>query len=90
VIGEPVIRMADLRSMDVTCQVYEADLLKIRPGMRATIKNNAFAKPLNGVVRTVGRMVEARAKLGEVRIRLDNPSPANRLVGMEVEVVIGQ
>lgn len=90
VIGEPVIRMADLRSMDVTCQVFEADLLKIRPGMRATIKNNAFSKPLTGIVRTVGRMVEARAKLGEVRIRLDRPSPADRLVGMEVEVVIGQ
>jgi HlyD family secretion protein len=84
----PAIRMGDLRTMYVACQVYEGDLLKLRPGMRATIKSETLPHPLGGTVESVGRLIDSRAKLGDVRIRLDRADPANRLVGMEVEVVI--
>jgi HlyD family secretion protein len=84
----PVVRMGDLRTMYVVCQVYEGDLLKLRRGMRATIKSATLPHSLGGTVETVGRIVDSRSKLGDVRIRLDRPDPANRLVGMEVEVVI--
>jgi HlyD family secretion protein len=84
----PVVRMGDLRTMYVVCQVYEGDLLKLRRGMRATIKSATLPHPLGGTVESVGRIVDSRSKLGDVRIRLDRPDPANRLVGMEVEVVI--
>ncbi len=86
----PVVRMGDLRTMYVVCQVYEGDLLKLRRGMRATIKSATLPHPLAGTVESVGRIVDTRAKLGEVRIRLDHPDPANRLVGMEVDVVIAR
>jgi multidrug resistance efflux pump len=84
----PVVRMGDLRTMYVVCQVYEGDLLKLRRGMRATIKSATLPHPLMGTVESVGRIIDTRAKLGDVRIRLDRPDPANRLVGMEVDVVI--
>jgi multidrug resistance efflux pump len=84
----PIVRMGDLRTMYVVCQVYEGDLLKLQRGMRATIKSTTLPHPLSGTVESVGRIVDSRAKLGDVRIRLDRPDPANRLVGMEVEVVI--
>ena len=84
----PVVRMGDLRTMYVVCQVYEGDLLKLRRGMRATIKSATLPHSLGGTVESVGRIVDSRSKLGDVRIRLDRPDPANRLVGMEVEVVI--
>lgn len=84
----PVVRMGDLRTMYVVCQVYEGDLLKLRRGMRATIKSATLPHALSGIVESVGRIVDSRSKLGDVRIRLDRPDPANRLVGMEVEVVI--
>jgi multidrug resistance efflux pump len=84
----PIVRMGDLRNMYVVCQVYEGDLLKLRRGMRATIKSTTLPHSLGGTVDSVGRIVDSRAKLGDVRIRLDQPDPANRLVGMEVEVVI--
>jgi HlyD family secretion protein len=84
----PIVRMGDLRTMYVVCQVYEGDLLKLQRGMRATIKSTTLPHPLSGIVESVGRIVDSRAKLGDVRIRLDRPDPANRLVGMEVEVVI--
>ncbi len=38
----PIVRMGDLRTMYVVCQVYEGDLLKLRRGMRATIKSTTL------------------------------------------------
>lgn len=88
--GGPVLEMADLRTMYVTCQVYEGDLLEIAPGMKATITSPTLDRSLTGTVEEVSRLIDGRAKLGDVRIRLDRADPANRLVGMEVEVVIAR
>ncbi len=80
--------MGDLRSMYVVCQVYEGDLLRLKPGMRATIKAQPLAKPLYGRIEQIGRIVDSRTRLAEITLKLDSPDPANRLVGMEVEVDI--
>jgi HlyD family secretion protein len=86
----PALEMADLSTMYVTCQVYEGDLLDISPGMKATIRSPTLDQPLTGKVEEISRLIDTRAKLGDVRIRLDKAAPANRLVGMEVEVVIAR
>jgi multidrug resistance efflux pump len=88
--GGPAIEMGDIRTMYVICQAFQGDLLKLRPGLRATIKSSAFAKPLEGTVENVGRLVDTKAQLGDVRIKLDNPRVASRVVGMEVEVEIAR
>jgi HlyD family secretion protein len=88
--GAPAVEMGDIRKMYVICQAFQGDLLKLRPGLRATIKSSAFAKPLKGVVENVGRLVDTKAQLGDVRIRLDDPRLASRVVGMEVEVEIAR
>lgn len=88
--GAPAIEMGDIRSMYVICQAFQGDLLKLRPGMRATIKSSAFENPLKGTVENVGRLVDTKAQLGDVRIKLDNPGVASRVVGMEVEVEIAR
>jgi multidrug resistance efflux pump len=88
--GAPAIEMGDIRKMYVICQAFQGDLLKLRPGLRAKIKSSAFAKPLKGVVENVGRLVDTKAQLGDVRIRLDDPHLASRVVGMEVEVEIAR
>lgn len=86
--SDPALAFADLRSMVVVCQVFEGDLLALKPGMAAIIKAQPLAQPLRGHVEEVGRTVEGRTRLGEVRIALDKADPASRLVGMEVEVAI--
>jgi multidrug resistance efflux pump len=86
--AEPALEFADLSSMVVICDVFEGDLLALKPGMSATIKAQPLPAPLHGHVEEVGRTVDGRTRLGQVRIRLDRTDPANRLVGMEVEVAI--
>lgn len=88
--GAPAIEMGDIRTMYVICQAFQGDLLKLRPGLRATIKSSAFVKPLKGTVENVGRLVDTKAQLGDVRIKLDNPAVASKVVGMEVEVEIAR
>jgi multidrug resistance efflux pump len=88
--GAPAIEMGDVRTMYVICQAFQGDLLKLRPGLRATIKSSAFVHPLKGTVENVGRLVDTKAQLGDVRIKLDNPAVASKVVGMEVEVEIAR
>jgi len=88
--GGPAIEMGDIRTMYVVCQAFQGDLLKLRPGMRATIKSSAFQKPLKGTVDNVGRLVDTKAQLGDVRIKLDDPRVASKVVDMEVEVEIAR
>ncbi|HTT82254.1 MAG TPA: HlyD family efflux transporter periplasmic adaptor subunit [Rhizomicrobium sp.] len=88
--GASAIEMGDIRTMYVICQAFQGDLLKLRPGLRATIKSSAFSHPLKGTVENVGRLVDTKAQLGDVRIKLDNPSIASKVVGMEVEVEIAR
>jgi multidrug resistance efflux pump len=91
VVGqEPIVHMGDLSTMYVVAQVYEGDLLWLEPGMSATVRNATLPSPLTGTVEEVSRLVDTRARLGQVRIRLDTVEPADRLVGMEVEVVIAR
>jgi HlyD family secretion protein len=88
--GEPAVHIADLTAMQVVAQVHEGDLLKLAPGMKTTVRSTALTKPLGGTVERISRIVDTRSRLGEVAIRLDSPDPANRLVGMEVEVLIAR
>ncbi len=89
-LSGPALQMGDISAMYVSCQVFQGDLLKVKPGMKATITSNAFDKPLTGKVEYTGRLVQTNAQLGEVKIRLDDTGLASRLVGMEVNVKIGR
>lgn len=89
-LGGPALQMGDISAMYVSCQVFQGDLLKVKPGMKATITSNAFDKALSGTVEYAGRLVQTTAQLGEVKIRLDNTDLASRLVGMEVNVKIAR
>jgi HlyD family secretion protein len=86
---DPVLEFGDLSTMYVDAQVYQGDLVKVRQGMKVTVKNSAFPNLATGTVESLGRLVGTRSQLGDVLIRLDRNDPAARLVGMEVEIVIG-
>jgi multidrug resistance efflux pump len=88
--GETIVEFGDLSAMYVDAQIYQGDMVKVKPGMKVTVKNSAFPNLATGKVENVGRQIGTRSQLGDVRILLDKNAPADRLVGMEVEVVLGQ
>ena len=89
-VAGPLLALGDISAMYVTCQVFQGDLLKIKPGMKARISNAALGRDLSGTVERVSRLVDTKAQLGDVQIRLDDTGLASRVVGMEVEVKIAQ
>jgi HlyD family secretion protein len=86
--GAPAIEIGDISAMYVTCNAFQGDLLKIAPGMRATVSSNAFSNALTGQVEWVGRLVQTKSQTGQFKVKLDDAALASRLVGMEVNVKV--
>jgi multidrug resistance efflux pump len=87
-VGGAILAMGDISAMYVACQVFQGDLLKLKPGMKARINNNALGRELTGTVERVSRLIDTKAQIGDVQIRLNDTGLASRVVGMEVEVKI--
>lgn len=86
--GAPAVEMGDVSSMYVVCEAFQGDLLKIAPGMRASVTSNAFSQTLTGRVEWVGRLIQTKSQTGQFKIKLDDTALASRLVGMEVNVKV--
>ncbi|MEW6690802.1 MAG: efflux RND transporter periplasmic adaptor subunit [Pseudomonadota bacterium] len=84
----PAVALGDISVMQVVGDFFEGDLPKIRPGMRARATSAALGTTLTGVVERVGRVVDPVNRLAKVVIRLDSPSPADRFIGMQVDVTV--
>lgn len=82
----PLISMADLGHMSVRTYVFQADLLKLKPGMRATITSKSLPKKLLGTLASTGRVISEEGRVAPAVIRLDEPETASRLLNLEVEV----
>lgn len=93
-----LLLMGDVSSMVAKAEVYQSDVLRIRPGDPAEV--DILGTRVAGKVTRVGSIVgknqlssvDPRAprdlRVVEVTIQLDRPAPADRFVDMEVEAAI--
>jgi membrane fusion protein, heavy metal efflux system len=70
----PTFTIADVASMWVTANVFDADLPFVRKGEHATITTDAGVYPVPGVVDYVAELVDPNTKATSVRILVPNPS----------------
>jgi multidrug resistance efflux pump len=84
----PAIILGDLRTMYAVSDVYEGDLVKVKEGMKGTVKSESLNKTLTGVVERIGRLVDNNTRLAKVMVRLNEPDWARQFVGMKVRVTI--
>jgi HlyD family secretion protein len=84
--GEAVVKMADLRRMDVLADVFEGDVFKLSVGAKATITSKALSHSLTGKITAIGRIVSTKSRNVEVIIRLDDAAAASQLINHEVNV----
>lgn len=95
-----LFKVGDTSEMIVVAEVYEADALKVKPGQRAVVRSAALPAEMPGRVESVSRLVyrnlietldpneNTQGRVVEVTIRLDAASPIDRLVLLQVDVVI--
>lgn len=96
----PILKMGDTRHMVAIAEVYETDIILVKPGQRVRITSSALPEPLSGTVEKIGRMIykndvhhidpaaSADARVVEVTIRLDPSELASRMTNLQVDVVI--
>ncbi|MBI5689757.1 MAG: HlyD family efflux transporter periplasmic adaptor subunit [Verrucomicrobia bacterium] len=95
-----LLRLGNTAEMIVVAEVYEADILKVKAGQKVTVSSPALPKSVTGVVESVSQMVFRNAlesvdpnagtqgRVVEVTVRMDEASPLDRLVLLQVDVVI--
>lgn len=86
--GQPVFSLAWSGATDVTTEVSESQVAKIRVGAPATVKLTAMPDTkLNGRVREVSPAADPQSRTYRVKVTLETQDPALRL-GMSGEVAI--
>lgn len=96
----PLFRLGDTSTMIVVVEVYEADVLKVKAGQKATVSSAALPKKMTGVVESVSSLINrnsvesldpndtGQSRIVEVTLKMDENSPLDRLVLLQVDVVI--
>ncbi len=83
------IKLADTSRMVVLAEVFEGELGRLRTGARCEVKHDALGEAaVTGRVTQIGRIVSGTGKVAQVWVELDKPEPADRFIGMEVNVTI--
>ena len=97
---EGVVEMGRTDKMYAVAEVYETDIIHVKPGQKARILSPALQGPVHGTVETlglkVGRMdvlgmdpvAQADARVIEVGILLDDAAAVGHLTNLQVEVEI--
>ena len=97
---EGVVEMGQTDRMYAVAEVYETDIIHIKPGQQARIHSAALAAPVTGTVESIGLKVgrmdvlgmdpvaEADARVIEVQILLDDATAVSHLTNLQVEVEI--
>lgn len=95
-----IFKLGDTSSMLVVAEVYEDDVLKVKPGQRATISSVALPSKMGGTVVSVSSLIyrnslesldpnqSSQTRIVEVTIRMDEGAPLDRLVLLQVDVSI--
>ena len=95
-----VVEMGRTDQMYAVAEVYETDIINVKAGQRARILSAALPAPVTGTVERIGLKVgrmdvlgmdpvaQADARVIEVYILLDDPSPVSHLTNLQVEVEI--
>jgi HlyD family secretion protein len=95
---KPILRLGNTGQMMVVAEVYEADVCRLRLGQKSEIESPALARPLTGTVAQIGWLIykndvlhidptaNTDSRVVEVRIRLDQSEPVERLTNMQVTV----
>lgn len=91
-IGEsaagPFCSLADISAMEVSAEVFEGDLAKLKPGQSVTVTGKSLPEALTGKLDSVGRSINVDRKVAKALIRLDKSDLAAHYIGMEVNVSI--
>ena len=99
-VGPVLFMIGDVSSMFVRAEVYESDALRVKAGQKAVISSAALPAKLSGTVESLGTMIykstldsadatmQTGSRVVETLIRLDPNAWSDRLINLQVDVII--
>jgi HlyD family secretion protein len=98
--AEGLIELGRVDMMYAVAEVYETDIRRVKTGQTATISSSALPHDLTGKVELIRNKVlkqdvvgtdpaaDKDARIIEVEILLDDPTPAASMTNLQVEIII--
>lgn len=99
-VGPVLFMIGDTSGMFVLAEVYESDTLRLKTGQKATISSAALPVKLTGTVESLGTMIykstlqsldanmQTGSRVVETLIRLDPNAYSDKLINLQVDVLI--
>lgn len=87
-VGQILFRVGDPRPLQVTADVAEEDIPRVRVGQAVLLRTDAFKdQPLEGTVRDITPMGDTATKTFRIRIALPDDTPLHFGMSVEANVV---
>ena len=94
-----LFKLGDTAGMIVVAEVYEADVMRVKPGQKVSITSAALPRKMTGQVDSVANLIrrnsidsldpnDSGSRIVEVTVRMDEVAPLDQLVLLQVDVVI--
>ncbi|RMC35655.1 efflux RND transporter periplasmic adaptor subunit [Paracoccus alkanivorans] len=88
--GEPMFVLMKNGALELRAEISEADLLRLKPGMPALIRNVGGQTPIAGTLRLVEPGISATTRLGIARISIDDPDALRSGMYADAEIILAE
>lgn len=86
--GQPLFTIVRDGAMELSVDVSEGDLMRLRPGQAATLRASESAAPLRGTVRLVEPSIDPATRLGTARITIEDPTQVVTGMFLQAEILV--
>lgn len=88
--GEPMFVLMKDGALELRAEISEADLLRLKPGMPALIRNVGGQAPIAGTLRLVEPGISATTRLGIARIFIDESNALRSGMYADAEIILAE
>ncbi|RNF35248.1 efflux RND transporter periplasmic adaptor subunit [Paracoccus methylarcula] len=88
--GEPMFVLMKEGALELRAEISEADLLRLKPGMPALIRNVGGQAPISGTLRLVEPGISVTTRLGIARISIDDPDALRSGMYADAEIILAE
>jgi HlyD family secretion protein len=88
--GLPMFQMIRDGALELRAEIAEIDLIRIAPGLEATMRGVGATGPLRGTVRLVEPTIDTQTRLGRARIHIDDTTLVRSGMFLEAEILVAE
>lgn len=88
--GQPMFTMIRDGALELSADVAEIDLTRLKPGQSASMIAVGSPERLTGTIRLVEPTIDTTTRLGRARITIDNPQDVRAGMFMDSEILVAE